>query len=153
MQILMKRHKAVSAAMGMIVAVSLVFSQQVFASKAVGKFVALGTTPVTQAWKNDRNADTHIVWSMDSTTGLILGCGSATGYCITVSGSGPRVKHPVSVGTYVGLGITPVTTAWKKDRPADEHIIFSMSSADGVILSCGDATGYCIGVSGSGPRK
>jgi hypothetical protein len=63
---------------------------QVQQGAQVGRFVRLGITPSSPAWRASNSADTSIIWSMDSATGAILGCGDATGNCTVVAGSAPR---------------------------------------------------------------
>lgn len=80
-----------AAAAGGIVGAQLVppaFSQQ--AASQPGRFVKLGITPASPAWRANHSADTNIIWSMDSTSGAILGCGDATGACSSIPGSAPR---------------------------------------------------------------
>ena len=80
-----------AAAAGGIVGVQLfppAHSQQ--AASQVGRFVKLGITPASPAWRANNFADTSIIWSMDSTNGMILGCGDVSGNCTSISGSGTR---------------------------------------------------------------
>lgn len=63
---------------------------QAQAGAQVGRFVRLGITPSSPAWRSAHSADTNIIWSMDSATGAILGCGDATGNCTSIAGSVPR---------------------------------------------------------------
>lgn len=48
-----------------------------------------------------------------------------------------------TVGYFVPLGMTDVARGWKADHPSDEHFIYSLDSATGRIIICGDGGGVC----------
>ncbi|MDB5866859.1 MAG: hypothetical protein JWO70_4665 [Betaproteobacteria bacterium] len=48
-------------------------------SKGIGRWVPIGMTPATAAWKNVNRTDEHLIFLLDSASGEITVCGDTSG--------------------------------------------------------------------------
>ena len=48
-------------------------------SKGVGRWAAIGMTPVNAAWKNMNNSDEHLIFLLDTASGDVHVCGDVSG--------------------------------------------------------------------------
>jgi hypothetical protein len=47
--------------------------------KRIGRWAAIGMTPVTAAWKNVNAADEHLIFLLDTASGDVHVCGDVSG--------------------------------------------------------------------------
>lgn len=64
---------------------SIAESEREARGTAVNRFVGLGITDVTKAWKSRHPLDAHLVYSMDTATGQIQICGDTGDVCASLS--------------------------------------------------------------------
>lgn len=121
-------------------------AQTVRQRNAVGRFVALGMTDVSRAWKSVHLADENFIYVLDSATGKIEVCSDVEAICRSISGS-ERDSRGTIPGRFTGVKITRATAIWKAGHPQDDHLIYSLDSTNAQIQVCGDMEGTCAYVS------
>jgi hypothetical protein len=121
------------------------------AQGADGRYVALGMTDVSDAWKSQHSSDENFLYVLDSTTGRIEVCSDVEAVCRSLAGS-QRDSKAITIGRFAGVKISRVTKAWKATSPSDDHLIYTLDTTTAQIQVCGDTEGGCSVVSnGSAP--
>jgi len=116
--------------------------------KTVGRFVTLGTSSVSSAWKVAHPADESFIYLLDSATGRVEICSDTEAICRVIPGSERDPKGSL-IGRFTAISIGLATAAWKSKHPLDEHLVYSLDSTNAQVQACGDMEGACAVISGA----
>jgi hypothetical protein len=116
--------------------------------RPVGRFIALGTTEVSSAWKSAHPTDESFIYVLDSATGRIEICSDSEAICRLIPGSERDSKGSL-IGRFTGVKIARATAAWKSKHPLDDHLVYSLDSTNAQVQACGDMDGACVVISGT----
>jgi hypothetical protein len=115
--------------------------------KTVGRFIALGTTEVSSAWKAAHPSDVSFIYLLDSATGRIEICSDAEGICRVIPASERDPKGSL-IGRFTAVKVTPANAVWNSRHPLDDHLVYSLDSTNAQVQACGDMEGACAVISG-----
>jgi hypothetical protein len=115
------------------------------------RYIALGMSETSAAWKSRHADDESFLYVMDSATGRIEICSDVAAVCRSLPGS-QRDARGLAPGRFVGIRIARATKAWKATSPADDHLVYTLDTATAQIQVCGDTEGACAVVSNGSPR-
>jgi hypothetical protein len=120
----------------------VVASAYVAAQAADGRYVALGMTEASDAWKRQHPKDENFVYVLDTATGRIEICSDVDSVCRSLAAS-ERESQGIVIGRFAGVKVTGATKAWKATKPADDHLIYTLDTKTAKIQVCGDTEGSC----------
>src|SRR5437899_2222859 len=76
------------------------------------RYLALGMTEVSDAWRGQHARDENFLYVLDSATGRIEVCSDVEAVCRSLAGS-QRDAQGVTIGRFAGVKIGRATKAWK----------------------------------------
>ncbi|MBV9858602.1 MAG: TIR domain-containing protein [Alphaproteobacteria bacterium] len=136
------RRALAALAIAQSLAAGPAWAEQPSSAEVSGRIAGIGIAPAPAGWKSEHPGDERLVYTIDTATGRIAICGDCEGECRSPSAS-LRLARGSRPGRFAGFAIAAPSAAWRAAHPADEHVVYSVDTATGQVLVCGDFEQIC----------